>query len=178
MLGVYYNFEIPSRNGRTVSLSYAQNLEIPEFIKNSLPETTEEGFFSLKSAPSSKPLLMRFNFTNDQGKQFALEYVHLKAAQAGQEEMTFTNDEQPIPIKVKFIVRPNNHTWTTHLTFQPSPNMNAHQIFQQYEMRNCLSRPFSCRVTNLETGFSWTMNGPSAFTIDTSEQPFLRLYKL
>jgi len=161
-----------------IPMSYVQDLEIPEFIKKSLPEITKDGFFALGPAHNPKPLLMRFEFVNDLGEQFTLEYVHLEVIQAGQEEITLTNDEQPVPIKVRFIVCPNSPSWTTYLTFQSTPDMNVHQILMQFEMMRCLSRPYTGRFTNLEMGFSGTIHAAQPpLTFDASHQHALEVIR-
>ena len=86
-----------------VPLSYVKNLELPEFIKQALAEITEDGFLIMGPAHNPKPLVIRIEITNNGGEQFTLEQVHLKVAQAGREEVTLTNDEQPMPIKVRLV---------------------------------------------------------------------------
>lgn len=132
-----------------VPLSYVTNLEFPEFIKQALPEFTEDGFFVLGPAQNPQPLLLRIEITTDDREQFTLEYVHLKVVQAGRQEIKLTNDDQPIPIKVRVVLR-SNGTMGTH--FELTHTINVHQILKQLQLQNCLSKPHTVHFINLETG--------------------------
>jgi len=134
-----------------IPLPYIKNLEFPEFIKQALPEFTEEGFFVLGPAHNPKPLLLRFEFSNDDGKQFTLEYVQLNIVHAGKEEITLTNDEQPLPITVTVVLR-SNGTISTQFGFR-SP-LNVYQVLMQLRLQHCLSKPYTVQLINLETGIS------------------------
>ena len=132
-----------------VPFSYVKNLELPEFIKQALPEFTEDGFVAFGPAQHPKPLLLRFEFTADDGEQFTLEYVHLKVVQAGREEITLTNDDQPIPIKVRVVLRADG-TMSTDIGF--TRTLNIHQLLLQLQLQSCLSKPHTAHLINLETG--------------------------
>ncbi len=134
-----------------IPLPYIKNLEFPEFIKQALPEFTEEGFFVLGPAHNPKPLLLRFEFSNDDGEQFTLEYVQLNVVHAGKEEITLTNDEQPLPITVTVVLR-SNGTISTQFGFR-SP-LNVYQVLMQLRLQHCLSKPYTVQLINLETGIS------------------------
>jgi hypothetical protein len=134
-----------------IPLPYIKNLEFPEFIKQALPEFTEEGFFVLGPAHNPKPLFLRFEFSNDDGEQFTLEYVQLNVVHAGKEEITLTNDEQPLPITVTVVLR-SNGTISTQFGFR-SP-LNVYQFLMQLRLQHCLSKPYTVQLINLETGIS------------------------
>lgn len=135
-----------------VPLPYIKNLEFPQFIKQALPEFTGEGFFVLGPAYNPKPLLLRFEFNNDDGEQFTLEYIELKVVHAGIEEVTLTNEEQPLPIAVTVVLH-SNATISTQFGFR-SP-LNVHQVLMQLRLQHCLSKPFTVQLINLETGMSF-----------------------
>jgi len=160
-----------------IPLSYVKNLEIPEFITQALPEITKDGFFALGPAHNPKPLLMRFEFTNDYGEQFTLDYVYLKVSQAGTKEITFTNDEQPIPINVKVIVYSDSNAVTTYFAFKSTPDMNVHQKLMQLDMMSCLSKPYVGRFVNLETGHSGTISRQSLELYPTPDQHALEVIR-
>ena len=134
-----------------VPLSYIKDLEFPEFIKQALPEFTEDGFFVLGPAHNPKTLLLRFEFSNDDGEQFTLEYVQLNVVHAGKEEITLTNDNQPLPITVTVVLR-SNGTISTQFGFRST--LNVHQVLLQLRLQHCLSKPYSVQLINLETGMS------------------------
>jgi Domain of unknown function (DUF4365) len=134
-----------------VPLPYVKNLEFPEFIKQALPEFTEEGFFVLGTAHNPKPLLLRFEFSNDGGEHFTLEYVQLNVVYAGKEEITLTNDDQPLPITVTLVLR-SNGTISTQLALKST--LNVHQVLMQLRLKHYLSKPYTVQLINLETGMS------------------------
>lgn len=160
-----------------VPLSYVKNLQLPEFITQALPEPTKDGFLTLGPAWHPKPLLIRFEFTNEDGEQCALEYIHLKVTQVGTQATTFTNDEQPIPIKVKLTIHLDIRSLTASFSFQSSPNRNAHQLLQQVELMNCLSKPYTMRCIDLETGLPFIGGGQRTELEAPPDQYFLEMIR-
>lgn len=132
-----------------VPIAYVTNLEFPEFIGQALPEFSKDGFLLMGPAHNPTPLLIRLEFTHNDGEQFTLEYVYLKVVQAGKEEITLTNDEQPLPIKVRLILRTNGSFETE---FEFTDTQQVHQLLMQLRFQNFLSQPNTVRIVNLETG--------------------------
>jgi len=132
-----------------VPLSYVKNLELPEFIEQALAEITEDGFLIMGPAHNPKPLVIRIEITNNGGEQFTLEQVHLKVAQAGREEVTLTNDEQPMPIKVRLVLRTNG---TFEIDFTFADTQQVYQLLMQLRFQHFLSQPNTVRIISLETG--------------------------
>ena len=135
-----------------IPLTYLSNIEFSDFLQKMLPQMTEDGFFLLGGAYNPKPLLARIEFVCDDEDLFTLDYVDLRIIQAGREAITFTNDEQPIPVKVQLVICFNGNPSTIHVEFPGSSSMNIHQHLMRIELMNCLSKPHLIRITNLETG--------------------------
>ncbi len=132
-----------------VPLPYVKNLEFPEFINQALPEFTQDGSIIMGPAHNPKPLVIRIEITHKSGEQFTLEQVHLKVAQAGREEVTLTNDEQPMPIKVRLVLRTNG---TFEMDFKFSDTQQVYQLLMQLRFQHFLSQPNTVRMISLETG--------------------------
>jgi hypothetical protein len=83
-----------------------------------------------------------------------LDYLDMKRVRAGIKEVTLTNQEQPIPIKLEMVLRCDNiadsyfHIWLAHE--QP---LNVHQKLMQLKFMRCISKPHTARITSIETGF-------------------------
>ena len=106
-----------------------------------------------------------------------MEYVHLKVTNAGTKEVTFTNDEQPIPIKVKVTIHPDMRSLAASFSFQSTPNQNVHQLLQQVEMMNCLSKPYTMRFINIDTGLPYITGKQRTDLGDAPDQHFLEMIR-
>lgn len=145
-----------------IPLAYLKDFELPDFMQQILPQMTEDGFFLLGRAYNPKPLLVQVEFLTDDGDCCSLDYLDLRVLQAGSEEVTFTNDDQKIPAKVKLIMRFNGSPSSIHIELQHSYPINIHQLLLELELLNCLSKPHLIRITNLETGISTGMGRQEA----------------
>src|SRR5581483_1181759 len=132
-----------------IPLPYIKDLELPEFITQSLPEFTEEGFVLLGPAHNPNPLLLRFEITADDGEQVILEPVHLQVVQRGEKEVTLTNEDQPFPIKVKLVLRSNG---TIEIDFRTPYTPHVHLLLKQLQLQSCLGKPSTVRLIGWDTG--------------------------
>jgi hypothetical protein len=73
------------------------------------------------SVQNPKPAPVRIEIHADDGDQLVLDYVDWRVAQAGSEELTLTNEAQPIPIRVKHVIRLRDHTADFNFTLKDGP---------------------------------------------------------
>src|SRR5207244_5822174 len=64
---------------------------------------------------------------------------------------TLTNDDQPLPLTVRLVLR-SNGTISTQFGFRST--LNVHQVLMQLRLQHCLSKPYTVQLINLETGMS------------------------
>ena len=139
----------------TIPGTYVKSLQASDFLQHVLPTSlSADGSIQLGSLPYHKPFLFRYEMICDDGEQFVLDYLEMKRIRAGTKEVTLTNQEQPIPIKLEMVLRFDNiadsyfHIWLA----QEQP-LNVHQKLMQLQCMRCISKPHTARITSIDTGF-------------------------
>lgn len=132
--------------------TFIKNLEYPGILKQIYPPMTPDGFLEFSLLRHPEPVFLRCDIQSDDGEQCAIEYIHLICTQAGQEEITLTNEDQPIPFKVQLIIRKGRPDIDIQIHMAHNAPLNVHQQLFQMRLRSCLSKPYSMRFTHLETG--------------------------
>jgi hypothetical protein len=135
-------------------------VEIPgSFVQMTLPEGfaqlfgPEVGALRIGPVQNKRPFLARLEFEADDGARQVLDYVYFMATQVGADEITLTNEEQPIPVHADLIVRPKANEVHLALRFAPLP-MNVHQFAQIMQLQSLLGRSCTIQIVHLETGIT------------------------
>jgi|GEM_PF-1372540 len=81
-----------------------------------------------------------------------LEHIHFKAKQAGAEELTFTNEEQPFPVQMLLVLNLKDQRLRLNCRFNIDFPINAYMLGSLLRLQRCLSKPCSLRVIHFETG--------------------------
>jgi hypothetical protein len=135
-----------------IPAAYIKSLEYSDFLQHVYPAITKDGFLLLGSVSNPKPLLLRCEVFCDDGNRFILNYIHLTCTQVGMKEVTLTNQDQPIPIKIRLVLRADTTVSSFHMALDHDISLNVHQLLMQMQLLSCFSKPHTVRFTNLETG--------------------------
>lgn len=147
-------FERAIKTGAPVTIPGANivQFEVPELLRqmmvqDDLPLKSLE----MSSLPDKRCVPLSLHFLCVDGDNFVLPYIGLSVARAGTEEMTLTNDDQPIPFLITIIVNfPAQHA-DLNIALRDGP-FNAHQLAVITHFRRCWSKPLALQVVNLDTG--------------------------
>jgi hypothetical protein len=138
----------------TIPGTYVKSLQASDFLGQVLPSSLPaDGSIQLGALPYQKPFLFHYEIDCDDGERFEIDYLDMKRVRAGTKEVTLSNQEQLIPIKIEMVLRFDNiadshfHIWLAHE--QP---LNVHQKLMQLKFMRCMSKPHTVRITNIETG--------------------------
>lgn len=104
----------------------------------------------ISSVQNPKPTPVRIEIQADDGDQMALDYVEWQVVQAGSEELTLTNESQPIPIRVKHVIKLGPRTADFNFTLKEGP-VAAVWWLRWLQLQSCFGKPCSVRVTLVET---------------------------
>lgn len=160
-------FEFPDTDeGRAVREAFLEHIakgtpvEIPaSFAKFIFPEFFQALFGewsqvkTVRLGPIAVPdsMLVRMEILNEDGNSSALEYVDLKLVQGGKEEVTLTNDHQPIPTRIRLVF--DLKASRVHFTMNsPLYGLNVKQIWDGLRLQQAMSRGGTLRITHLNTG--------------------------
>ncbi|MBI3734544.1 MAG: hypothetical protein HY259_13980 [Chloroflexi bacterium] len=131
---------------------YIKAVEMPEFAKPFMGgDSFQPQSIHIGPATNQAQLIASIEFHCDDGDQFRLEYVHFKAVQAGHDEVTFSNENQPIPIRVTLVSQHKNRLGHVQFHVQPLP-LNVHQLLVVSRFQTCVSKPYLARMTDISTG--------------------------
>jgi len=148
-------FERHLRTGAPVVLTkpYIAEFELPEFLIPFL-DPTGEGIRMLEIGPRRlpHPLLVKVEVECKDGEQVVLEYIHLNALQAGTEEITFANDQQPVPWKFQLVINIKKKQidlqYRAHFT-----GVNVKRVLEALRFQQAMAKGGVFRMEHLDTGF-------------------------
>ncbi len=105
----------------------------------------------LRSKPPQRPLLLRMEVYKDGKRSGHWDYLDLRARQAGLEEVTLTNEDQPIPYKLTVTAsarqRAVQHSWRVE-----HAGANVHIALEALRFHRALAAGGTLRIVHLETG--------------------------
>jgi Restriction endonuclease len=111
----------------------------PELLQNVWGDSSSWKTISLGPITSPESLLVRVEIHSDDGGGFRLGYVDLRETQGGTEELTFTNDHQPIPERLKLVL--NRQTGKVNFTMNSRQyGLNVKQILDSLRMQQAMSK--------------------------------------
>lgn len=101
---------------------------------------------------SVRPLLVTVELEREGEEKIALEYIHLTAKQTGTEESTFTNEEQPVPWKIRLV----NNVKEKRIQFEYSfgiRGVNVKRALEALRFHQAVAEGGVLRIVHLDTGF-------------------------
>ncbi len=155
--------------------TYIKSLEYPDLLKQVYPAMTNDGFLQFGPIPHPKPLLLRCEIVCDDGDRFAIEHIHLTCTQAGQKEITLTNESQPIPFKIQQVIHFDGSRSSFHMSIDHDASFNVHQQLLRMQLMRCISKPHTMRFTNLETGMLMASGRNEAGACEAPHEEFLEV---
>lgn len=136
----------------TLEDSYIQEFKLPAFLRTVFdPEQLAKGVLSINPQRSLRPILVRVAVENDGGR-VAFDYIELYVTQAGMEEVTFDNIEQPIPWKITLVL--NLKEQRMHFRYHMNAaGVNVQQVLEGFRFQEAMAKGGMLRIEDLETGF-------------------------
>lgn len=148
-------FERHLKTGAPVTLTkpYIEAFKLPEFLIPFL-DPTGEGIGMLTIGPqySSHPLLVKVEVECEDGEQATLEHVHLSAVQVGTEEITFANDQQPVPWKFQLLLKAKEKQMHIRYTVDFT-GVNVNRVLEALRFQHAMAKGGVFRMEHLDTGF-------------------------
>lgn len=141
------------------------SIQLPgNFIEVRLPEVLREliggeiaiggderSIVTISNVEDSRRFPVRIEFRCDDGDRAALDYVDWRIVQAGTAQVTFSNDEQSIPIRFSFVM-PTSQSKVTYSTEIVDGPVTAWWLRKWFDIQNCLSKQGTIDVTSISTG--------------------------
>lgn len=105
-------------------------------------------------APDARTLVTRVELECEGDEPVTLEYVELKVTQAGEEEITLSNDHQALPVSVTLVLSPANQRAQISIGFRRpfSPSVSA--LLLNARLQTCFGKQYIARVVDYETGMA------------------------
>ncbi len=135
---------------------FIENIEYPALFREVSRqifgiETIEITGLEILPLPGNRRLIVRIELCCDDGDNFILDYVELRFVHGGNKELTFSNDDQQIPIRVRLILRLHDREAT--IQFSPDGStFNAFQLQSLLHLIHCLSKPLAVRIVGVDSG--------------------------
>ncbi|WP_420641252.1 hypothetical protein [Candidatus Leptofilum sp.] len=137
----------------TLTKEYIEDIDIPDFLIPFL-DPTGEGIekVSFGSQNSSRYLLVKVIADNHGEETAVFEYIHLKELHSGTHEITFSNNDQPVPWKISLAFNSEKNQFMLHYEASlhgTTPKRALEAIhFQQVLANGC-----TLTIEHLDTGF-------------------------
>lgn len=137
----------------TLTKPYIEKFKLPEFLIPFL-DPTGEGIGMLAIGPQRlpHPLLVKVEVECEDGERVALEYIHLNSMQAGTEEMTFANDQQPVPWKLQLVLNVKEKRMHFRYTVN-SMGVDVKRVLEALRFQQAMAKGGVFRMEHLDTGF-------------------------
>lgn len=144
-------FESWRKKGTPVTVA-ARNIghpPIPQVLVPLLGESAENITLVLGARHLPGPLLAKLSMEREDGGCAAMEYLHLEGI-GGSEEVTYTNEEQPVPWKFNLTLNFAEQTFS--LTYRIQPPLNVNQALAAYRFAQLLADGGTLELEHLPTG--------------------------
>lgn len=135
----------------TIKSPQLQAVKLPDFLETFIKPA---GGISLTIGPARTDVkvLLKFIVQGRNGEAAPLDYLEFETVQVGTEEATLSNQQQPVPWKVKLIMNIATGRWNITFSF-PEENLNVTQALQAVRLQRALSSGGQIKIINLITGF-------------------------
>lgn len=123
----------------------------------------------ISSAEDPQPRLFSIEMFSDDGEHVELPYVDLRMKQKGSEEMTLTNEGQPIPVLVTMIGEHQRMLFTVNVASKDGP-MVATWLHTFFRLVDCLHKPGRVKIASLDYGITlsdeWHQGNPTGDVVN------------
>lgn len=136
------------------------------------PTSDENSVVTLSTAETPERYPVKLEVRCEDGEYAELEYIDWRILQAGTEKITFVNDAQPLPIKIKmvFASTTSDARYTMELVEAP---VSAHWIARWMQLQRCLSKPGKIVLTVVKSGQKLTVTDFKHHTpVDFTDEDF------
>jgi hypothetical protein len=137
----------------TLPKPYLEEFKLPEFLLPFL-DSMGEGIGVLEIGPQRlpSPLLVRMEVECEDGEQVALKYIHFNVIQAGTEEITLNNDQQPVPWKLQLVLNTKEDRMCFRYTVDFT-GVNIKRELEALRFQQAMAKGGVFRMEHLDTGF-------------------------
>lgn len=168
------NFLRHLRTGEPLELSGEHfTLRLPEVLEQIVNDaqvlnSDASSRLIVSSAESPHRLPVKIEVICDDGDRAGLDYVEWRILQAGTEEITFVNDQQAIPIRIKMVF-PNFASDGRYEFYPAEGPLSAGWSVKAMDLQRCLTKTGVIKITLLNSGkvmstSPHTANQPVDFT--------------
>lgn len=135
----------------TINSPQLKEIRLPDFLEHFIKPS---GDLTLMIGPARNDvkLLLKFMVHGTNGEAVSLDYLELETVQVGTEEVTVSNDQQPVPWKVRLVINVASERW--NITFKFAQDLlNVTQALQVVRLQRALSSGGQIKIVNLISGF-------------------------
>lgn len=135
----------------TINSPQLQEFKLPDFLQHFIKPS---GNMTLTIGPARNDLkvLLKFIVHGANGEAASLDYLEFETVQIGTEEATLSNDQQPVPWKVRLVINVASGRWSITFSF-PDDRLNVTQAQQVVRLHKALSSGGQIKIINLISGF-------------------------
>lgn len=147
-------FERHQKTGAPVTIPepYLEEFKLPEFLIPFLGSMSEgSGTLTIGPQRLSSPLLVRIEMECEDGDRVALNYIHFNVMQAGTEEITLNNDQQPVPWKVQLVLNTKEKRMRFQYTVDFS-GVNVKRELEALRFQQAMAKGGVFKMEHLDTG--------------------------
>lgn len=138
----------------TLPKQFIQELQIPDFLIPYLGFIVDGDYeLVIKSRPSPIPLLIKIEMTCDDGHNVTLAYISLRMTKGGKDEISFSNEDQPVPWKVTVNINRKERRFTFSVKIEFN-NLNVKQASQGLYFLKAMALGGSFRIEHIDTGLT------------------------
>jgi len=135
-----------------IPATYIKDIEVPEvFQRLTGLDISQLASISVSSPANIRRVPVKVQITRDDGEVFSIDYVELNLVQAGTEEATFNNSEQPIPFLITVVLKTAVRKATINVNIKDGA-YNALQTLSIIKFHNCFTKPAKVSIVSIDTG--------------------------
>lgn len=135
----------------TVNSPQLREIKLPDFLER-LMKLSGDMSLTIGPARNDVKVSLKFIIQGRNGEAAILDYLEFETVQVGTEEATLSNDQQPVPWKLKLIVNTATGRWNITFSFRED-NLNVTQALQAVRLQRALSGGGQIKIINLINGF-------------------------
>jgi hypothetical protein len=146
-------FERSITTGTPVDIEapYIQSIKFPDSFNQLIGDQFKQSSLHIEPLINQVQFLARIQLKCDDGDGFILNYVQFKVIQSGTEEVTLSNEDQPIPVQIKLVLSLKEQKATVHFHI-PVAQLNVYQLLDVLYLMRAISKPMVAQIIHLDTG--------------------------
>jgi hypothetical protein len=152
------------------------SLQLPEFLRGLLPRDITSLQVRLGPAHLTQPIRIALEFEASDGEKFKLPYLEFRTIQGGSNEVTMSNDDQPIPFRIRLSFEKNSprggFSYSVTLAGE-----GVHWLVYALEFERILAKGPTIYLYSLTDGFRCRVCDVPVGEIEPPDEHFLDLAK-